>query len=65
LSCRSEETVPAAANWGDLIIIAVPFGEVKNAVKAIASAADGKVLIDVTTFLDRNMDLAIGCSTSE
>jgi predicted dinucleotide-binding enzyme len=59
-----EETVPAAANWGDLIIMAVPFGEVKNAVKEIGSAADGKVLIDVTNPLDQNMDLAIGFSTS-
>jgi len=59
-----EETVSAATNWGDLIIIAVPFGEIKNAVREIGPAADGKVLIDVTNPLDRNMDLAIGFSTS-
>jgi predicted dinucleotide-binding enzyme len=59
-----EETVQAAVNWGELIIMAVPYGEVKNTVKEIGSGADGKVLIDVTNPLDPNMDLAIGFSTS-
>jgi predicted dinucleotide-binding enzyme len=59
-----KENVSFAVNWGELIIMAVPFGEVKNAMKEIGSAADGKVLIDVTNPLDRDMDLAIGFSTS-
>jgi predicted dinucleotide-binding enzyme len=58
------ESVSDAVNWGELIIMAVPFGEVENAVKEIGRAADGKVLIDVTNPLDRNMELAIGCTTS-
>ena len=58
------EPVSEAANWGDLIIMAVPFGEVEHTVKEIGSAADGKVLIDVTNPLDQNLELAIGFSTS-
>jgi predicted dinucleotide-binding enzyme len=57
-----EESVFSAANWGELIIMAAPFGEVKNAVQEIGPATEGKVLIDVTNPLDQNMDLAIGFS---
>ncbi|MBP1929197.1 putative dinucleotide-binding enzyme [Methanolinea mesophila] len=58
------EPVSDAANWGELIIMAVPFGEVEHTVKEIGGAADGKILIDVTNPLDQNMELAIGFSTS-
>jgi len=59
-----KEPVDEAAKWGDVIIMAVPFGSVPDAARAIGSASDGKPLIDVTNALDKNMDLAIGFTTS-
>lgn len=60
----SKEPVVVAAKWGEVVILAVPYISVQNAVKAIGSAANGKVLIDVTNALGPNMQLAIGFSTS-
>ncbi|MDD1718902.1 MAG: NADPH-dependent F420 reductase [Methanoregulaceae archaeon] len=59
-----KEPVQAAAGWGEVIFLAVPFSGVEEAVRGIGRAADGKVLVDVTNALDQHMDLAIGFSTS-
>jgi predicted dinucleotide-binding enzyme len=58
------DSVRETAAWGDVIILAVPFRAIDDAVKTIGDAADGKILIDVTNALDENMGLAIGCTTS-
>lgn len=58
------ENVRETAEFGEIIILAVPFGAVNDAVKTIGDAARGKVLIDVTNALDENMGLVIGCTTS-
>ena len=59
-----KEPVDEAARWGEVIILAVPHENVGVAVKEIGSAADGKVLLDVTNAIGENMGLAIGFSTS-
>jgi predicted dinucleotide-binding enzyme len=59
-----KEPVADAAKWGEVIILAVPYEGVPEAAKAIGSAADGKVLLDVTNAIGDNMNLAIGFSTS-
>lgn len=59
-----KENVRATAAWGEVILLAVPFGAVKDAVATIGDALDGKVLVDVTNALDENMGLAIGFTTS-
>jgi predicted dinucleotide-binding enzyme len=59
-----EEPVLGAAQWGDLVILAVPFTAVRNVVQEIAPAVDGKVVIDVTNPLTGELELAIGFSTS-
>jgi 8-hydroxy-5-deazaflavin:NADPH oxidoreductase len=59
-----KEPVSEAAKWGEVIILAVPHENVADAAKAIGSAADGKVLVDVTNAIGENMNLAIGFSTS-
>jgi predicted dinucleotide-binding enzyme len=56
--------VADAAKWGEVIILAVPYESVTDAAKAIDSAADGKILLDVTNAIGENMNLAIGFSTS-
>ena len=58
------ENVRETAAWGEVIILAVPFSAVDDAVNTMGDAVDGKVLIDVTNALDENMGLAIGCTTS-
>jgi len=58
------EPVREAAEWGEVIIIAVPYDTVKEVVRDIGSAADNKVLIDVTNALDINGNLAVGFTTS-
>lgn len=59
-----KEPVADATKWGEVIILAVPYENVTDAAKAIGSAADGKVLLDVTNAIGDNMNLAIGFSTS-
>src|SRR5688572_17648902 len=58
------ENVRETAEWGELIILAVPFGAIDDALKTMGDAVNGKVLIDVTNALDENMALVIGCTTS-
>jgi predicted dinucleotide-binding enzyme len=59
-----KESVADAAKWTEVIILAVPYESVKDAAKEIGSFADEKVLLDVTNAIGKNMDLAIGFSTS-
>jgi 8-hydroxy-5-deazaflavin:NADPH oxidoreductase len=59
-----KESVAEATKWGELIILAVPYGAIKDSVKELGSAADGKILIDVTNAIASNGDLAIGFATS-
>jgi hypothetical protein len=59
-----KEKVRETAQFGEVIILAVPFGAVNDAVKTMGDAVNGKTIIDVTNALDENMGLAIGCTTS-
>jgi len=58
------EPVEKAAAWGDVIVLAVPHIAVKDTVRHIGSAADGKTVIDVTNALKDNMELSVGFTTS-
>jgi predicted dinucleotide-binding enzyme len=59
-----KEPVTEAAKWGELIVLAVPYSAVKDVIKEIGSAADKKILLDVTNAIASNGDLAIGFTTS-
>jgi hypothetical protein len=59
-----EESVSDASKWGEVIILAVPYGAVKAVAKEIGSAANGKVVVDVTNALNSNGELAIGFTSS-
>lgn len=59
-----KEPVLEAARWGDVIILAVPYEAVKAVAGKIGSAADGKVLVDVTNAIGENWQLEVGFSTS-
>lgn len=58
------ENVRETAEWGEAIILAVPFGAIDDALRTMNDAVDGKVLVDVTNALDDKMALAVGCTTS-
>ena len=50
--------------WSDVVILAVPYGAVDDAVRELGASIDGKTLVDVTNALTDDMQLASGCTTS-
>lgn len=58
------EPVADAAKWGEVIILAVPYGNADDAIEHIKPYADGKTVIDVMNAVGANMELAISCTTS-
>ncbi len=58
------EPVAAAAEWGDVVILAVPWTAHASIAKAAESRLDGKTVIDVSNIMTPSYDLAIGFTTS-
>jgi len=58
------EPVRPAAEWGEVIILAVPFSKLEDVAREIGSAADGKPLVDVTNVIGTGMRWAVGFNTS-
>jgi predicted dinucleotide-binding enzyme len=56
--------VRAAAEWADVVILAVPFAAVDEVVAELGDAVEGKPLIDVMNPLGKNLQLAVGFTTS-
>jgi len=48
---RVPSRVRELAEWGDIIVLAVPFGERENAVEEMGDTIEGKPLVDVTNAL--------------
>jgi predicted dinucleotide-binding enzyme len=59
-----KEPVSEAANWGEVIILAVPHPNADDAIANIKPYADGKTVIDVMNAIGEDMDLDISCTTS-
>lgn len=59
-----KENVEDAADWGELIVLAVPFLGVKDVVEKIGSRADGKVVVDVTNVIGKDGSMVMGFTTS-
>ncbi len=59
-----KEKVRETAAWGEVVVLAVPFGALDEVLRTAGDALEGKVLVDVTNVLDAEMNLAIGCTTS-
>ncbi len=53
-----------AAAWGDVVILAVPFGAVDAVIAEIGSAVGGKIVVDATNALNQQRQLAVGFTTS-
>jgi predicted dinucleotide-binding enzyme len=56
--------VGEAAAWAQVIILAVPYEAVDDAVREMGDAVRGKVLLDATNALTADFQLALGCITS-
>jgi 8-hydroxy-5-deazaflavin:NADPH oxidoreductase len=56
--------ITETASWADVIVLAVPFGVVRDVARALETAADGKTVIDVTNALSPDFQMAVGFTTS-
>jgi len=53
-----------AFEWGDAIVLAVPFTALDSVLQEVGEAVNGKLLVDATNALTEDMQLALGFSTS-
>ncbi len=61
---KQEEPVKEAAEWAELVILAVPWTAHKEVANTLGSAADGKAVVDVSNILTPSFELALGFTTS-
>jgi predicted dinucleotide-binding enzyme len=61
---RDPQAVRSAAEQAELVILAVPFGEIDNLVGELGDTVSGKTVVDATNALTPEYDLAIGFETS-
>ena len=59
-----KEPVLEAAEWGEIIFMAVPYEAIDEAAKELGSAANGKPVVDVTNLIGTKGEWALGFSTS-
>ena len=52
------------AAWGEMLVLAVPFSAIDDALRMMGDAVHGKVILDVTNALTPGFQLALGCTTS-
>ncbi len=58
------EALRDTAGWGEVVILAVPYGQIDAALSELGGAIDGKTLIDVTNPLTADLQLGVDCTTS-
>lgn len=61
---KDKQAIKDTASWGDVVLLAVPFGAIDDVVRDAGEALAGKTLVDVTNALDASMNLAVGFTTS-
>lgn len=61
---RDPAAVREAGEFADIVILAVPFEEIDNAVRELGSSVSGKIVVDATNALTPEYDLAVGFDTS-
>jgi len=61
---KDPAAIRETAKWGDVILLAVPFGAIDDVVKDAGESLAGKTVVDVTNALDGSMNLALGFETS-
>jgi len=63
-STDPNQPVRAAAEWGEVVVLAVPWKNMTEVVKNLGNAANGKVVIDASNPIGPGMVSAVGCDTS-
>jgi predicted dinucleotide-binding enzyme len=61
---KEQAAMRDTAAWGDVIILAVPFGALDEVARTAGEALAGKTVVDVTNALGPDMNLAVGHTTS-
>jgi predicted dinucleotide-binding enzyme len=61
---KDKTAIREVASWGEVVVLAVPFGAIDDVVGAAGEALAGKTLVDVTNAVDASMALAVGFTTS-
>jgi hypothetical protein len=61
---KSPREVQDTGAWADVVILAVPYGAIDDAIRELGEGIAGKTLVDVTNALTAEMQLASGCTTS-
>jgi predicted dinucleotide-binding enzyme len=61
---EDKAAIRSAAEWADVVILAVPFGALTDVAATIAPVTEAKTIIDVTNALTPEMKLAVGFTTS-
>lgn len=61
---EDKAAIRSAAEWADVVILAVPFGALTDVAATIAPVTEAKTIIDVTNALTPEMQLAVGFTTS-
>jgi predicted dinucleotide-binding enzyme len=56
--------IKETGEWAEVVILAVPYGAVDDAIRELGASIQGKTLVDVTNALTEDMQLASGCTTS-
>ena len=61
---KDKAAIRETASWGDVVLLAVPFGAIDDVVSHAGEALAGKTVVDVTNAIDPGMNLAVGFTTS-
>jgi 8-hydroxy-5-deazaflavin:NADPH oxidoreductase len=63
-STDPKESPRDASLWGEIVILAVPWGAHAEIAKAVGNALDGKIVVDVSNVMTPSYELALGFTTS-
>jgi len=61
---KDKSAVRETVSWGEIVLLAVPFGAIDDVVQTSGEGLVGKTVVDVTNALDPSMNLAVGFTTS-
>jgi 8-hydroxy-5-deazaflavin:NADPH oxidoreductase len=61
---KDKGAIRDVASWGEVVLLAVPFGALDEVVSNAGEVLAGKTVVDATNALDATMNLAVGFTTS-
>lgn len=61
---KDPAAVREAASWGEVIILAVPFGAIDATAGEMGTGIDGKIVVDASNALTPDYQMAVGFTTS-